>query len=372
MKILLVSERCSIFFEKYIDNMAEALMKKGILPVLLAGETFSGRMAEKIEVVYSDDFTKYASSLDEHRYLSVFQIASRLGIRHVHLVFFLDPQRLSLALNSCSQAKDLTFSYSIFGLAEYARKPIYAKIHEQLLATPTIQRVLLHSIAPNVMADLSKRWNILQSTKVSFVHDPLYDPPAAFKQSRLKARNELNIPEQQKIILYFGTYYNKKGADLLLEATKSFQDLKNVCFLFAGNTQTAPANFDHIALTLPNVRVDDRIIDEETAYKYFVAADLIVQPYRREYEYDTSGVLVQSCLAQRPTVVPDITPFKETVQTYKLGFTFSCERVDSLITAIQDFLQTPAYSGNYKEYINKIESWDDLANTILPTVGLFK
>lgn len=345
--------------------MAEALIALGCTPFLLAGEEYSGRMANQIEVIYSNSFKKYASNLDEHRYLEVFRIASKLGIYHVHFIFLFDPHRLFLALNSGAQSNRLIFTYSIFGLAEYATKPIYARFHEEMLKMSSIRRVLIHSIFPEAMDGLSKDWSILQSPKVSFVHDPLYDPPDAFKQSRFEARQSLDIPMEQKVFLYFGTYYRKKGADLLLSAAEACQNLQNVCFLFAGSTKTAPHNFNRNALNLPNVRVDDRIIDEDTAYKYFIAADLIIQPYRLEYQYDTSGVLVQSCLAKRPTLVPNITPFKETVGAYRLGLTFDCENVDSLINAINQFYKESFQLGDCQKYINTIESWKDLAQLIL-------
>jgi glycosyltransferase involved in cell wall biosynthesis len=365
LKILIAAERCGIFFEKYIDNMAEALVDCGVTPVLLAGEAYMGRMAQRIDVISSEVYTKYASNFDEHRYLEVFEIASKLGINHVHFIFLFDPQRLFLALNSILESSGLTFTYSIFGLAEYARKPIYANIHEKMLNMKSIRRVLLHSIAPNVAKKLSSDWNILQSPKVSFVHDPLYDPPSAFKLSKLEARQALQIPEKQKVLLYFGTYYRKKGADLLLAAADACQDLKGTCFLFVGNTQTAPPDFNHTAFKLSNVRVDDRTIDEDTAYKYFIAADLIIQPYRKEYQYDTSGVLVQASLAKRPTLVPDIAPFKEVVEDYRLGLTFNCEQIDSLIEAIRGFHRDALEYGDYDEYVNSIESWKLLAQLIL-------
>ena len=367
MKLLIVSERCSTFRVKLIDNLVRALLSQNVEVVLLVGEAFNGSVAQEIEVLSPPRFRELSKSMDEHRYLEIFKIAFEAEIDQVHFCFFLDPQRLYLALETDDLAKELKFSYSIFGIAEYLRKAIYRHFHEALLQQTYIKRVLIHSIHPETAQAKAKEMGILDSNKVAYVHDPLYDPPEALLIDKSMARRALALPLDAQIVLYFGTYGFKKGPDLLLSVAKRFKDEPRVQFIFAGNTSTATFDFDKGHYSWANIRFDDRFIDEETAYLYFAASDLVVQPYRRYYEFDTSGVLVQACLARRAVLVPDISPFKETVNAYNLGQTFKCEDADSLEEEILMILAQKEQPNqrHFEKYISQIESWSTLADLIL-------
>lgn len=367
MKLLIVSERCSTFRVKLIDNLVRALLSQNVEVVLLVGEAFNGSVAQEIEVLSPPRFRELSKSMDEHRYLEIFKIAFEAEIDQVHFCFFLDPQRLYLALETDDLAKELKFSYSIFGIAEYLRKAIYRHFHEALLQQTYIKRVLIHSIHPETAQAKAKEMGILDSNKVAYVHDPLYDAPEALLIDKSMARRALALPLDAQIVLYFGTYGFKKGPDLLLSVAKRFKDEPRVQFIFAGNTSTATFDFDKGHYSWANIRFDDRFIDEETAYLYFAASDLVVQPYRRYYEFDTSGVLVQACLARRAVLVPDISPFKETVNAYNLGQTFKCEDADSLEEEILMILAQKEQPNqrHFEKYISQIESWSTLADLIL-------
>ena len=175
------------------------------------------------------------------------------------------------------------------------------------------------------------------------------------------------MQEKGKIILFFGSYFFSKGPDLLLKAAEELLHLTDMNFIFIGDTKTASFEFrkeDYSKLT--NVTFIDKFVEDQTAINYMIASDLVVLPYRKFYENDTSGVFVQSCLAKTPLLVPDISPFRNVIEHYKLGQTFKCESVGSLKDQIMNFYNTNDESPalNYFSYIKTLTSWSHIAKLI--------
>jgi glycosyltransferase involved in cell wall biosynthesis len=367
MNVLIVSDRCSNFLRNYIRLFATALGASGAFPLVLAGESVS---EHGLSTITTPAFSELASQLDEHRYLEAFRVARDYHADHVHFCFMTDPQRLYLALATDPEAHQLRFTYSIFGLAEYLRKPIYRQLHERLLAMDCVKRVLVHSIYPEVARSTAAKHGILQSAKVAYVHDPVYDDPGLFEVDQGTARAELGLPPDKRVALYFGTFSHKKGPDVLVAASRHLGARDQLRVVLAGNIRAAPAGLvpNPAAEDLPtNILVDDRFVDDVTMGRYFAAADLVVQPYRSEYEHDTSGVLVQAALAGRPVLAPDISPFRQTVQEFRLGTTFSCGDPVDLARRMDEALYEPrpASATSGTRYIQRIESWTALARLTL-------
>lgn len=75
MKLLIVSERCSTFRVKLIDHLIHALLSQNVEVVLLVGEAFNGNVAQEIEVLSPPRFRELSKSMDEHRFLEIFEMA---------------------------------------------------------------------------------------------------------------------------------------------------------------------------------------------------------------------------------------------------------------------------------------------------------
>src|SRR5207302_1106921 len=127
------------------------------------------------------------------------------------------------------------------------------------------------------------------------------------------ARDELGLPADRVVALCFGAISKRKGVDLVAAAAATTPE---ILFVIAG------AGASELVSPAGNVRVDDGYVDYHTATRYFRGCDFVIQAYRRDYEHDTSGVLVQAALAERPVIVPALPPFRETVTEYDLGATF--------------------------------------------------
>jgi glycosyltransferase involved in cell wall biosynthesis len=159
--------------------------------------------------------------------------------------------------------------------------------------------------------------------------EPPYETPDFYRQiSRREARETLGISPAERVVLYFGTYFFSKGADLLLEAAKF---LPHVTFYMVGDTKLGSFDYNiQEKYPLPNVKWVNGYVTETDARNYFRACDVVALPYRHFYEHDTSGVLNQAMLAERPVLVPNISPFKDVITEFNVGNMHICEQSHSI------------------------------------------
>jgi len=202
--------------------------------------------------------------------------------------------------------------------------------------------------------------------KIVFLHDPIYEKTFLYKKDRNKIRTKLKINNSKKVILYFGNYFLSKGPDILLDAALKLKKNNNILFLFVGDTKTATFDFDKSKYKTTNIRFIDKYTTDKETTEYFAAADLVVLPYRHYYKYNTSGVVIQACLAHRPILVPDISPFKELIQQFNVGRTFKCENSMSLLKQIKDSIYKESLARyDFESYIAEIESWSSITEYII-------
>jgi glycosyltransferase involved in cell wall biosynthesis len=238
---------------------------------------------------------------------------------------------------------------------------------EKLLKMDIVNSVLLHSIYPLVSSRLCSKMSYYQSSKVNFIYDPIYENQEDYCLNSNGAKKLFNLQDKGKIILFFGAYFFSKGPDLLLQVAKELINISDLHFLFIGDTKTASFDFrkkDYVQLK--NITFIDRFVEDQTVINYMIASDLLVLPYRKYYENNTSGVLVQSCLAKTPLLVPNISPFKNVIEDYHLGSTFECESIEDLKGQIIKFYKSnnDVSIQNYSDYIKTITSWHDIAKLI--------
>lgn len=367
MKILLVADSPHLFLRKYIQGACAAFNELGQTPLVLCTPPACFDSDIEGQIVTDAAFHDWCRSKSPQRFTRAFELAKQLGAQRVHICFFNDADALWRSIDA-QLPPSIELSISIFGLGAF-RDSAYEAAYHKLIARRVIAKTLLHSNNPEIAKMGAATMGLLDAGRVHYLHDPIYDDPRLFKHKKNVAREQLGIDPDKKIVLYYGTFPKKKGADLLLETARHSAD-RNTCFLFAGSLSASDSgcltkgDFD-----LPNVRLDDRVIDEADTGLYFCSADLIALPYRRFYELDTSGVFVQSCLARRPMVVPNFAPFRQTVDRFRLGGTFRCDDACDLGRGIRALLDdaAPDAQRGFDEYIASLSSWTDFASAILGT-----
>ena len=160
------------------------------------------------------------------------------------------------------------------------------------------------TMSEKVMQDLRQ---FTQKPATQVVH-PLYDN---FGEALLKqdARQYLSLPQNEKIILFFGFIRKYKGLDLLLEAMnllKLQHPSLQIKLLIAGEFYEDRKQYDeqieqlNIASSL--ILKTDFIADSEVKY-YLSAADFVIQPYRNATQ---SGVTPLAYHFNKPMLVTNV------------------------------------------------------------------
>lgn len=164
--------------------------------------------------------------------------------------------------------------------------------------------------------------------------------------TRRQARSFLNLNGKDVVLLFFGFIRKYKGLDYLIEAF-----------------EMVAARNPHLKLVVAGLPLDNELkhfyekliskssargqilyhsgfIPSEDIPKYFVAADIVVLPYRHIYH---SGVLHLAYSFGRPVIATRVGDFEEMVQHRKTGFLIERDDTEQLAEVI---LEAQSHSGS--------------------------
>ncbi len=175
------------------------------------------------------------------------------------------------------------------------------------------------TMSEKVMNDL----RTFQKTKpAKLVSHPLYDNFGDII-SKSEARKHLGLPENEKIILFFGFIRKYKGLDLLFEAMtnlKNFQPpASNIKLLVAGefyeDEKPYKEQIERSGIKDQLILRTDFIPDSEVKF-FLCAADAVIQPYRNATQ---SGVTPLAYHFEKPMVVTNVGGLPTLVPDEKVG-----------------------------------------------------
>lgn len=154
---------------------------------------------------------------------------------------------------------------------------------------------------------------------VKQVVHPLYDNFGEAMDKR-EARQRLGLPENGKIILFFGFIRKYKGLDLLLEAmNEPVIRQSGIQLLVAGEFYEDSKEYGELISRLniaPQLILrTDFIADSEVKY-YLSAADFVIQPYRNATQ---SGVTPLAYHFEKPMLVTNVGGLPDLVPDKKVG-----------------------------------------------------
>lgn len=246
-------------------------------------------------------------------------------------------------------------SFLLGGISEQLRRP-EAKVALQKLANSwKINKIFIISIHWKSLMQYLEEIKYLQSKKVIYMDQPLYEKTYSWRKlTKGVARMALNLPKKAKIALYFGAYWYSRGPDILLEVAMKTPD---VHFCFVGDTKLQSIEITPGAFKkYKNIRFKDEYVSDGEMRHWFRAADLIVLPYRRYYEHDSSGVFDQAMMAERPVVVPNFSPFIDIYKRYNIGYVFGeNELADTIQHAFWHLSR--GYTYDFKGYLKQKGTW---------------
>ncbi|NLJ07198.1 MAG: glycosyltransferase [Sphingobacteriales bacterium] len=206
--------------------------------------------------------------------------------------------------------------------------------------------------------------SLLPDAAYIFQSHPLYNHFGE-KISRSEACRKLNIPEDRKIILFFGFIRDYKGLDILIEAMTKLPE--DYFLLIAGEVYGDDNKYTglirHYGIE-EKVQANLRYIADHEVSLFFSASDVNVLPYRSATQ---SGILSIAYHFEVPVVVTDTGSLKDSVEPEGTGLIAAEATPEHLSNAILSFFRDEK-SVYYAENIRKLKkkySWETLAGAIV-------
>jgi D-inositol-3-phosphate glycosyltransferase len=192
-----------------------------------------------------------------------------------------------------------------------------------------------------------------------------YTPFINVQNDKEKSRKQLGIPNDKKVLLFFGMIKKVKGLEVLLNALKDVIKVNPILLVIAGkpwenNFSTYQRIIDENNLS-EHILLHTKFIPHEDVEHYYCAADLVVLPYKKIYQ---SGVLVMTLSYGKPALVSDLPPLKEVVTDMETAFLFETENPISLAKKLNFILLNPEklekVRRNGEELINTKYDWNEI------------
>lgn len=175
------------------------------------------------------------------------------------------------------------------------------------------------TMSEKVLKDLSL-FSMMAPAK--FVPHPLYDNfgDQVFMKD---AREKLHLPENERIILFFGFIRHYKGLDILFDTIACLKKRNNACsdikFMIAGEFYEDRKPYDEqierLGIRDSLILKTDFIPDSEVRY-YLCASNMVIQPYRSATQ---SGVTPLAYHFEKPMIVTNVGGLPALVPHMKVG-----------------------------------------------------
>ena len=193
-----------------------------------------------------------------------------------------------------------------------------------------------------------------------------YTPFINVQHDKEKSRKLLGIPNNKKVLLFFGMIKKVKGLDVLLHALKGvIKENPDVLLLIAGKPWEN--DFSNYQSIINENNLSDycllhtKFIPHADVEHYYCSADLVVLPYKKIYQ---SGVLIMTLSYGKPALVSDLPPLKEVVTDMQTAFLFESENSISLAEKLNSILLNPEKLEqvriNGEELINTKYDWNEI------------
>jgi glycosyltransferase involved in cell wall biosynthesis len=168
---------------------------------------------------------------------------------------------------------------------------------------------------------------------------PIFDYTESEVKTNLHStKNELGFKEEDKVLLFFGYVRKYKGLDILLDAmpeiSKKYPGIK---LLVVGEFYDDPSVYINKIKELRienNVKIINKFIPNEEVRKYYLAADLVVLPYRSATQ---SGILNVAYGFNKPALVTDVGGLSQFVKHKETGIIIKPDSPDAIAKGVEEF-----------------------------------
>lgn len=189
--------------------------------------------------------------------------------------------------------------------------------------------------------------------------------------SMQKAREQLQIDQGQRVLLFFGFVRKYKGLQYLLEAMKLLKerDFKVQLWVVGDFGEDKEEYVEQIrAFEIGDqVQMVQGYVPDDEVEKYFAASDLVVLPYLSATQ---SGIVQIAFGFEKPVLVTEVGGLPDVVTNGKTGYVVEPRSAEMIAEAIMDY-----YINNRREaFVSQIEkekdrfSWKTFVDTLMEMV----
>lgn len=207
----------------------------------------------------------------------------------------------------------------------------------------------LHVMASD-SATLTAPYYTLDERKIFVVPHPTYEGAQPDEISRVEARTQLQIGEEEFVFLSFGAIMEYKGYDRLMAAYDQLRGktAKKTRLIIAGlpSDKALVEKITAWGAGKPDVILDMTPVPHDKLQVYFRSADISVCPYRRTMN---SGAAMMAVTFDLPVLGPDSGGFLD-IETSGCGFVFKNKSDTSLADAMVSALETRS------DYVSSLRS----------------
>jgi len=216
--------------------------------------------------------------------------------------------------------------------------------------------------------DLRNLRALIPNVDAKQTHHPTYD---YFKTGNkinlhLRSKEELNLNQKNKTILFFGFVRDYKGLNYLIEAMPKVLEKQKVDLLIVGEFWEDKEKYiDQIKqLGIENyVHIIDRYVPNEEVSLYFSVADVVVLPYISATQ---SGIIQIAYGFDKPVITTNVGGLPDVVKNGKTGFIVPSGDANALSKAIVSYFEGKKereFQVNIKKQ-KDIFSWNKMVETI--------
>lgn len=243
--------------------------------------------------------------------------------------------------------------------------------HEQLWRDLFLYRCLREGTFDYLIAHSYEAYEYvieLVSNPALSVKQVPYPAPTNFgsEVTQQAARQKLNLPLEDSLLLFFGTLHKKKGINNLIDILRRY-DGPTFTMLIAGPPVDVTEEEICALQDTSNINIIPELGYIDTPEFYYRAADAMILPYTREFGREcTSQTLTEACGAFLPVIVPDFGAVGRVTKEWNLGMTYKQGSDQSLRVALEKFARNGvSYSEEQMRQYTRSHSYKQAAAELL-------
>lgn len=199
--------------------------------------------------------------------------------------------------------------------------------------------------------------------KVKLMPHPLYDHFGE-PVPRAEARRKLGLPEEARVLLFFGLIRDYKGLDLLIEAFGKLDERYHL--VIAGEPYGDFGEYKQLIEASPqrgHIHLHTRFIADVEVPSFFCAADAVVLPYRSATQ---SGITAIAYHFGVPVIATDVGGLKEALNDGRTGILVPEVSASAIAAGVKEFFDgDPSVLRTNIAALREELSWDRFAKGLV-------